>query len=355
MELDILSHLYHSLPFGVTLIAVILFLYLLNWMLSKQAERHAEYIFRKQLIMICAVLIGIVALLIAIPVAGDLRGQLFSLFGILLSAMIALSSTTVVGNMMAGLMLRAVHSFHLGDFLRVGEHFGRVSAIGILHVEIQTEDRDLKTLPNLFLVSQPVTVIHSTGTIISSEVSIGYDVPNQSVEKLLLKAALESDLKDPFVQITELGNFSIHYRIAGLLSDVKQILSTRSRLRANILSQLHRNQIEIASPTLMNTRQYPPDFQYIPTYTEDHFNPFDEEQAQLIEDVVFDKAEKAASVERLKNKVEEYLNKIDDLKASLDQSEGKELEIKIHHIKRLEQQIKRIKIVLKKEEKQQTN
>lgn len=349
MDLNILSHFYHSLPFGITLVAIILFLYLLHWILSRQAERHAEFTFRKQLVMICAFILTAVVLLIALPVKDELRGQLFSLFGILLSAIIALSSTTVVGNMMAGLMLRGLNNFHLGDFLRVGEHFGRVSAIGLLHVEIQTEDRDLKTFPNLFLVSQPVTVIHSTGTIISSEVTIGYDVPHQVVEKFLLEAALQADLKDPFVQITELGNFSIHYRIAGLLSDVKQILSSRSRLRANILNQLHHNKIEIASPTLMSTRQYPQDFQYIPSYTGNFFYQFDEEQAQLIEDVVFDKAEKAASMERLKNKVEEYLNKIDELKASLDSSDGKELEVKKHHIQRLEKQIERIKTVLEKE------
>jgi len=37
----------------------------------------------------------------------------------------------------------------------VGDYFGRVTERGLFHVEIQTEDRDLATLPNMFLVSQP--------------------------------------------------------------------------------------------------------------------------------------------------------------------------------------------------------
>ena len=45
-----------------------------------------------------------------------------------------------IGNVMAGLMLRAVRNFRTGDFVRVEKHFGRVTERGLLHTEIQTED-----------------------------------------------------------------------------------------------------------------------------------------------------------------------------------------------------------------------
>ena len=64
--------------------------------------------------------------------------------------------------------LRAVRNFRMGDFIRVAEHFGRVSERGLFHTEIQTENRDLTTLPNLFLVTHPVTTIRTSGTIVST-------------------------------------------------------------------------------------------------------------------------------------------------------------------------------------------
>lgn len=93
-----------------------------------------------------------------------------------------------------------------------GEHFGRVSKRGLFHTEIQTEDRDLITLPNLYLVSHPVTTVRNSGTIISSTVSLGYDVPRGRIEASLLRAAQNAGLQDPFVRIFELGDFSVSYR-----------------------------------------------------------------------------------------------------------------------------------------------
>ena len=52
------------------------------------------------------------------------------------------------------------------------DHFGRVSERGLFHTEIQTQDRDLTMLPNLYLVTHPVTAIRSSGTIVSSIVTV---------------------------------------------------------------------------------------------------------------------------------------------------------------------------------------
>ena len=71
---------------------------------------------------------------------------MLQLYGIVLSATIALSSTTLVGNAMAGIMLRTLRNFSPGDYVHVGDYFGRISEMDLLHTEIQTEERDLTTL-----------------------------------------------------------------------------------------------------------------------------------------------------------------------------------------------------------------
>ena len=109
---------------------------------------------------------------------------------------------------MAGLMLQVVKSFNPGDFIRVGERMGRVTERGLFHVEIQTEDRDLTTLPNLHLATNPVTVVHSTGTIISAELSLGYDISHTKIEELLKQAVNQAGLQDAFVLIISLNDFT---------------------------------------------------------------------------------------------------------------------------------------------------
>lgn len=71
---------------------------------------------------------------------------------------------------------------------------------------------------------------------------------------MLRRAARESGLTDPFVHVRELGEYSIRYRVAGLLEKVGSLISARSRLREAKLDSLHAAEIEIVSPSFMNQR-----------------------------------------------------------------------------------------------------
>jgi small conductance mechanosensitive channel len=234
-----------ALPPGLGVLGIIAALFVANRFLNRHPNA-VSYRFRNQMLMIGFTAVAGLAILLILPISSDTRGQLLSFFGILITASIALSSTTFLGNALAGLMLRAVRSFRMGDFIRAGDHFGRVSERGLLHVEIQTEDRELTTLPNLFLVRNPVTTLRSSGTVISATITLGYDLPRTKVRATLLEAAEKVGLTDAFVQILELGDFSVEYRVAGILKEVKQFLTARSDLRARILDSMHNSGMEIA-------------------------------------------------------------------------------------------------------------
>jgi len=173
--------------------------------------------------MFSASLVVVLLVILALPLGHETRGQLLSLFGIVVSATIALGSSTLLGNAMAGIMLKVVRNFRSGDFVSVGESFGRVSERGLFHTEIQTPDRDLVTLPNLYLATTPVRVVRSSGTIVSATCSLGYDVNHTRVEELLRDAADTAGLTEPFVQVLDLGDFSVTYKVAGLLKEVKSL------------------------------------------------------------------------------------------------------------------------------------
>ena len=294
MPRDLIQPVLDLLPSGIAVALLIVGLVVAHRVLLRRARAVPGRQFGNQLILAGLTLVGALMILVVLPISNTLRGQLLSLVGIVLSAAIALSSTTLLGNALAGVTLRLLRNFRTGDFLRCGDHFGRVSARGLFHTEIQTIDRDLTTLPNLFLVTHPTTTVRASGTIVSATVSLGYDVPRGRIEELALTAAEKAGLEDPFMLIGELSDFSVSYRVCGLLREVKQLITIRSRLRGCLLDALHGGGVEIVSPSFMNQRVYATDQRFIPKRKAKRHD-----DTGKAESVVFDKADAAESHEAL--------------------------------------------------------
>jgi len=335
-----LAALTDFLPAVITAVLVVASLVLTRVGLRRAARKSAGPGTRGDVLMLVLTIAGLILTLVMLPISDSLRGQILTFFGILISAAIALSSTTFLGNAMAGLMLRALRNFRPGDFLRVGDHFGRVSELGIFHTEIQTEERDLTTLPNLHLVNQPVTVVRSSGTILSATVSLGYDVGHARVERLLLDAAATTGLREPFVHVLELGDFSISYRVAGLLDDVDQLLSARSELRVSMIDALHGGGVEIVSPAFANHRRLDPTRPVIPAPRErEERSP----PSSKVEDLAFDKAEQAAEEEQRRERNQALRVEIEELsealKGSLDDAERERINALLERLKAEEESL----------------
>jgi hypothetical protein len=209
-----------------------------------------------------------------------------------------------------------MENFKPGDFLRAGDHFGRVTERGLLHTEIQTEDGDLTTLPNLHLISTPYTIVRSSGTVVSATVSLGYEVSRNGIEEALLLAATDSELEQPFVQIVDLQDYSVVYRVAGFLTEPKQLLSARSNLRKQMLDTLHRHGIEIVSPAFMNQRRIDDAPPFIPQIV-DQARGSAGNGPQIPEDKIFDKAEMAQALDELRQEKRSLQTRLEDLEQEL--------------------------------------
>ncbi len=354
--MDVLKNLFDALrpilPFGATFIIVILMILAIRFLLERHYLGQPGRRLRRQMAILLLSFAGLIIIIMALPVSDTTIGQLLSLIGILMSAAIALSAPTFVGNIMAGMMIRAVRSFRPGDFVRVGDYFGRVSEQGLFHVEIQTEDRDLTTMPNLYMITNPVKVIRSDGTIISAEISLGYDISRTVIERLLIEAARSAHLEDPFVYIIELGDFSVTYRISGLLQEVKHVLSARSALHEQILDTFHKNGIEIVSPTFMNTRAVQDKKKFIPVTVDE----IRKDTAQpKPEELVFDKAAEAESLEKLREMHKTVEEEIAAVKQRLqDVTESVEKESLRNRIETLKARLERIARILTQREEDKT-
>ena len=312
--------------------------FLLNrWLFQKIRSEKEKVTIARQVISVIIILIGALAFTISLPIDKSLKGQIISLIGIVLSASIALSSTTLIGNALAGIMNSSIKNFKLGDFLKIEDNFGRVTKKGLFRTEIQTEDRNLTSLPNLYLATKPMKIVRDSGTIISTIVSLGYDLSHSEIEKHLLKAAEKTGLKDPFVFIDKLGDFSVTYRINGMLTDLNKYFTTRSLLNINVMDSLHENRIEIVSPTFMNQRQVNEN-RFIPVVAT---SQKDINEKNLPENIVFDKAIEADKIEEKEEYVKKIDKQIDELKQNL--KDGGEKDKINEKIKQLEKNKKLLK------------
>ena len=111
-----------------------------NWFwLKRLPELGAEKKLPRQIAMLALTVLVLLVIILALPINDATRGQILSLLGIVITAIIALSSTTFVANAMAGLMLRMVDTFRPGDYLRFNDQLCRVTERGLFHTEVQNK------------------------------------------------------------------------------------------------------------------------------------------------------------------------------------------------------------------------
>ncbi len=326
-------------PLVVTLLASAGVLVGTHWsLLGRHENLSSEKRFARQLIMFGLTVTAIAAVVLAMPIPEGLKGQVLGFMGLLLSGAFAFSSTTIFANLMAGIMLRVTRPFTIGDFIRVQGFFGRVYDRGLLDTGIQTESREFVSIPNAVFIQNPVSVIRKSGTLISCTVTLGYDVHHATVEKLMLDAARNAGLDEAFVIIDNLGDFSVAYRVSGLLTEVSSLVSARSKLSSSVLDSLHGAGVEIVSPNFMNQRVLDPSVRIIPR-ADRNLAPRNEDEKR-VEDVAFDTAETVATAYEQRKQM---LIERDALKKALDEAPDKETKKRIAaRIEALEEALKAI-------------
>lgn len=90
------------IPSGVALFVFLVFIFGVRLFLEKKYSGATGQHFRRQVITLLLSFAGLLIVIMILPIEHQPRGQLLSLIGLILSAAIALSSTTFLGNIMAG-------------------------------------------------------------------------------------------------------------------------------------------------------------------------------------------------------------------------------------------------------------
>ena len=186
----------------------------------------------------------------------------FQGISVFVGLIVSLSSSTVIGNIIAGLVITYMRPFKIGDRIQLNDTTGNIIEKTPLVTRIRTPKNEVVTVPNSFVMSSH-TVNYSTsareyGLIIHSEVSIGYDIPWRKVNELLIDAALNTpgvvDDPRPFVLETSLSDWYPVYQVNAYIKEADKMPQIYSNLHQNIQDKFNEAGIEIMSPHYMAMR-----------------------------------------------------------------------------------------------------
>ena len=289
----------------------------------------AKKIFRKKnsaphLFQITVFLVSITGFILAVlflPVENYFKTQIFSFIGVLISAIIALSSASIIGNVIAGIMLRVSKTYKPGDFIEVENTRGRVFNLGLFSTEVQIITRDTVSFPNLYLIQHPIRVTRSDGCFISATVALGYNVPRVTIEKFLEEAAVKVELEEPFVYVERLLDHAVVYRVYGFLKESSKLLSMKSNLLKMVIDVLHEEGIEIVTPSYINRREYDTNDSFIPPVMQ--HETADKKKEIRVDNIAFDRAEEAKHIENQKEKYNSLQKEKEELENGIKDEEDK--------------------------------
>ncbi|MEM6884831.1 MAG: mechanosensitive ion channel domain-containing protein [Verrucomicrobiota bacterium] len=202
------------------------------------------------------ILIIILLVIMIFPYLPGSHSDVFKGLSIFIGVIATLGSTSAISNIVGGIVLTYTRSFEDGDYIEVNDVKGQVVKRGLLATQLRSYKNEIVSIPNSSILTGHVTnystEAETDGLILHTEVTIGYDVPYEKVESLLMQAAAATEgiIADPapFVLQTNLSDFYVHYELNGTTRQPESIPRIYSALHRNIQHLFNDAGIEILSP-----------------------------------------------------------------------------------------------------------
>jgi len=190
------------------------------------------------------------------PLLPSSNSEVFQGVSVFIGIIVSLGSSSIIGNVMAGMVMTYMRPFRIGDFIKYGDTEGFVIEKTVLVTRIRTRKNDVITIPNSNLLTSQTSnytvAAHDYGIIVHTKVTIGYDMNWQFIRQLLIEAAEATHgivhNPKPFVVVTALDDFYVEYEINAYTHKAETLSIVYSELRQNILDKFHTSGVEIMSP-----------------------------------------------------------------------------------------------------------
>lgn len=212
---------------------------------------------------IIKLMVYVLTAVIIFPYLPGSSSPAFQGISIFVGVLVSLGSTTAVANVIAGTVLTYTRAFKVGDQVELADTRGRVIERSTFVTRIQTLKNVIVSIPNSMVLNNNIINysknMGQTGLLVHSSITIGYDVPWQTVNALLISAAGKTDgigsHPEPFVLQTSLEDNYVSYEINGWTREPENLPRIYSRLHANILDEFHGHKVEITSPAYRAVRE----------------------------------------------------------------------------------------------------
>jgi len=184
---------------------------------------------------------------------------IFQGVSVFVGLLISLGSTSVISNLMSGMVITYMRPFIKGDRIRIGETYGDVVEKTPFVIRVQTPKNEIITVPNSTVLSSNVINYSSKtkdtndpGVVVYATITMGYDVPWMQIQQLLIEAALKTHhihhKPAPFVLQTALNNSSVSYQINAYTKEATKIPLIYSELYKNIQDTFRDAGVELITP-----------------------------------------------------------------------------------------------------------
>lgn len=207
-------------------------------------------------------LIVALAFVAAFPYIPCSQSPAFQGVSIFIGLLVSLSSSSAIGNVIAGAILTYTNAFRVGDRVRIGDTEGDVLDTTLLVTQIRTVKNVVVSIPNAVVLSSHVVnysrLADTAGLILHTEVTIGYDSPWRTVHALLIDAAKATHGilagPQPFVLQRGLNDFYVTYQLNAYTRDANGMAGVYSRPHQAIQDSFAAGGVEIMSPHYASLR-----------------------------------------------------------------------------------------------------
>ncbi|AFL83981.1 small-conductance mechanosensitive channel [Belliella baltica DSM 15883] len=161
-------------------------------------------------------ILNVIAFLIAFMFLFAIKPLEFLTSLTIVAAAIAILSKDYVTNMINGLIIMFTNQFSLGDQIKIGEHFGRLSDITLLNLVLKNDNEDSIIIPNnLVFAAQVVNQNPFRKKVqVYFEVPLGTVISTQEVENEISSYLLD--------QGEDVAEMELSVSLAELLKDCKK-------------------------------------------------------------------------------------------------------------------------------------
>jgi small-conductance mechanosensitive channel len=181
---------------------------------------------------------------------------------IFVGLLFSLGSTSAVANVVSGVILTYMRAFHPGDRVRIADTLGDIIEKNLLVTRILTIKNEEVTIANAMVLGSQIinysARAKSSGIIMHTAVTIGYNAPWRTVHALLIDAALSTPYilhePRPFVWQTALNDFYVQYEINAYTAEANKMPDIYAELHSNIQDKFNEGGVEIMSPHYTSLR-----------------------------------------------------------------------------------------------------